>query len=203
VEVCWRIARRRCLDGANGGPWSAQLSRDRNRAGSGHPYGDRIVCDHRAAAHDGLLSSQPGRGSRGADIVRTKKERGAPTISVSRRHSRQSPATERTPPCTPSTPSVHQTSQWSGWNLCILSRARRTRWAGDDPTESKGGEYFIASAELSRCPAKDVCVVDRAILRARTIYPCDRPPAQHIPTGRAGIGPTRCTTSIPNMHRSD
>ena len=25
-------------------------------------YGDRIVCDHRAAAHDGLLSSQPGRG---------------------------------------------------------------------------------------------------------------------------------------------
>jgi hypothetical protein len=30
------------------------------------------VCDHREAAHDGLLSSQPGRGSRGADITRWK-----------------------------------------------------------------------------------------------------------------------------------
>jgi len=28
----------------------------------------------------------------------------------------------------------------------FLSRARRTRWAGDDPTESMRGDYFIVSA---------------------------------------------------------
>ena len=52
----------------------AQLSRHCNRAGSGsdHHKGDRRVCDHRAPAHDGLLSGQPGRGSRGADITRWK-----------------------------------------------------------------------------------------------------------------------------------
>ena len=34
-----------------------------------HHEGDRRVCDHRAPAHDGLLSGQPGRSSRGADIT--------------------------------------------------------------------------------------------------------------------------------------
>ena len=44
------------------GPCGAQLSRGRNRTGSGsnHHEGDRSVCDHRAATHDGPLSGQPG-----------------------------------------------------------------------------------------------------------------------------------------------
>jgi hypothetical protein len=90
VEVCRRIARRRCLDRANGGPWYAQLSRDRNstRSGSDHHHGDRIVCDHRAAAHDGLLSSQPGRGPQGVDIVRTKRRVRLPDVASTERRFR-------------------------------------------------------------------------------------------------------------------
>ena len=68
--------------------------------------------------------------------------------------------------------------------ICVSCPARGGRGGpATIPPKARGGDYFIVSAELSRCPAKDVCVVDRAILRARTIYPCDRPPAQHIPTG--------------------